>query len=412
VVVVGVTSLLLIGGAGYAATRPSSAPPRVGNALAQDLAARSQGQQVLGEIREPGVPTVQRLRHDDVQFTVTVAPARPGPNLVRVDAVPIGDDGATHERHLRMPVRIGTSEENLVAAGPRPGADGLWAVVDLPEGSGTLLVTHGPRHRVPFAVDTGPATRSAPADAEDWTGSDGPECVSAATATLLAGGADALADAAAPSCPASELRAADRAALASVVDTLATRGVEEVAVRADGSPRSRAASAAVTTAAEAAGVRIVAPDAPPGPRNALVVVSGWQDAAEHLAAVTTLPPPEQPIRSDGTWLAPWLLSPGVVDSTSGAVLPLDFDIRDDAAQQFSQTLATLFPGQAPTSSAYAAWREAHGADTGELTLYAAARAAYLPRQPGHVNHETEVAWFPGGTVTPVGALSSNQQIRN
>ena len=40
---------------------------------------------------------------------------------------------------------------------------------------------------------------------------------------------------------------------------------------------------------------------------------------------------------------------------------LPFDIRDQAAQEFSQTLAALFPGQSPTSSGYEAWRTARPA---------------------------------------------------
>ncbi len=121
--------------------------------------------------------------------------------------------------------------------------------------------------------------------------------------------------------------------------------------------------------------------------------------------MTAKPLEQQPIRSDGTWLAPWLLTPGVVDSTAGAVLALDFDIRDAAAQEFSQTLATLFPGQSPTSAGYEAWRTARGGTPSALQLYAASRAAYMPKEPGHEGHESEVAWFPGGTVTPVGRLS-------
>ena len=77
--------LLLTGGAAFAALQPSDAPRREGVTLQGDARARAGGQQVLGGTREPGVPSVQRMRHDDVDFTVTVAPARPGPNLVRID---------------------------------------------------------------------------------------------------------------------------------------------------------------------------------------------------------------------------------------------------------------------------------------------------------------------------------------
>ncbi len=294
---------------------------------------------------------------------------------------------------------VGTSADfeagRQVRAVPRPGASGLWAAVDLPEGSGTVLVSHGRRHRVPFAVDTG----AAPSTTEAWTGADGPECVSAATAAVLAGGT------APDSCPSDSLGDADEAALRSVVGLLVERGVRELAVEHDDSARSRAAYELVSGVAGHSGVRVVEPSAAPGDRNALLVLSGWDDAASSLATVASTPLHRQPIRSDGTWLAPWLLTPGVVDSTLGAVLPLDFDIRDAAAQEFSQTLASLFPGQSPTASGYAAWRAARGTDPDDLVLYAASRAAYMPTSPGHAGHESEVAWFPGGTVTPVADLS-------
>jgi hypothetical protein len=256
-----------------------------------------------------------------------------------------------------------------------------------------VLITHGRWHRVPFAVDTG--DEAAPAA---FAGADGPECLTAATAAELAGGTTR------GGCPSDRLSESDRATLESLVSTMSSRGVEEIAVQRDDSARSTAAYDVVKEVAGQSGVSVVAPSAVPGERNALLVVSGWDDAASSLEAVTRTPLRQQPIRSDGTWLAPWLLTPRVVDSTAGAVLALDFDVRDRAAQEFSQTLAALFPGQSPTSSGYEAWRTARGGAPDPLQLYAASRAAYLPAQPGHAGHESEVAWFPGGTVTAVGQL--------
>jgi hypothetical protein len=176
-------------------------------------------------------------------------------------------------------------------------------------------------------------------------------------------------------------------------------------VQRDDSARSTAAYELVQEAAARSGVSVVSPSAVPGERNALLVVSGWADAASSLETVTRTSLRKQPIRSDGTWLAPWLLTPAVVDSTAGAVLALDFDVRDRSAQEFSQTLAALFPGQSPTSSGYQAWRTARSGTPDHLQLYAASRAAYMPAQAGHAGHGSEVAWFPGGTVTPVGQLN-------
>lgn len=386
----GALAAVLVGGAVYAGAGSPESGHRSGNALAQDQAARNGGQQVLGGRREPGLPSVQRVQHDDVVFTVTVAPARPGPNLVRIDQAKVG--GSTHHEGERVLVGAAGTDE-LVPARRRPGTDGLWAVVDLPPGTGTVLVSHGRWHRVPFAVETGDPGNEAVSAA--WTGADGPECLTTATAALLAGGGTP------DRCPSATLTRADRESLATTVGTLADRGVEELAVVADDSARSRAAADLVGRLAARRDVALVGADVPPGERNALLVVGGWQRSAEHLAAVSSTPLPRQPIRSDGTWLAPWLLSPGVVDSTAGAMLALDFDIRERAAQQFGDTLATYLPGQAPTASAYAAWRAARGVEAEPVRLFAASRAAYMPASAGHAGHETQVAWFPGGTVTPV-----------
>jgi len=380
---------LLVGGAVYAG---GGGPERARDtsALRHDWLARSSVQEVLGGSRSPGIPSIQRMRHENVGFTVTVAPARPGPNLVRIDTTHLGGDRGAH-----LPVLVGAGADDAVRARPRPGTDGLWAVVDLPEGSETVFVTHGPRHLIPFAVETG----SDPVD-ESWAGPDGPECLTSAAARVLAGGG------ATRSCPADSLSPADATALRSVVDTLVSRGVEEIAVEQDRSRRSREAGALVRQVASAAGVDVANAAAAPTGRAALVVVSGWADAARSLRRVTALPVREQPLRTDGTWLAPWLLTPGVADSTAGAVVPLDFDVRDPAGQEFSATLAKYLPGQAPTASGFVAWREARGLAPADLLLFAATRTAVMANQgAGHGAHETTVAWFPGGTVTPIGPPS-------
>ena len=383
-VAAGTVAALVLGAAAYADSGGHD-DRRSADALTQDWEGRAGGQQVLGGVRRAGLPSIQRLVHDDVQFTVAVAPARPGRNLVRVDTLHTGD----HDR-AAPPVLVGSDEDHLARARPRPGADGLWAVVDLPVGTGTVFVSHGPDHRIPFTVDTGGAS---PLSAEAWTGRDGPECLSAATAAVLAAND-------VPGCPAQALTATDAEALRDVVHTLAARGVTELALDADDSGRGTAARELVTTEAAGAGLVVVDPARAPGERNALLVVSGWADAVQRLSDVSARPVRRQPIRSDGTWLAPWLLTPGVVDSTAGATVPLGFDIRSEEAQRYSQTLARYLPGQRPTASGFTAWA---GPGEGPVLLYAASRAAYMPSSgSGHAAHETTVAWFPGGTITPVG----------
>ena len=87
-------------------------------------------------------------------------------------------------------------------------------------------------------------------------------------------------------------------------------------------------------------------------------------------------------------------------------MPLDFDIRDPDAQEFSQTLARYLPGQAPTGSAFLAWRAARDGDAAPApAVRRVAGGLPAPQRAGHVGHETTVAWFPGGTVTPIGPPS-------
>ena len=403
VLVPAVAVVALLGVAVYATAAGQGGADRSRDALVAGWVDQAGEVQVLGGEEVPGRPTVQRRLHDGVQLTVSVAPARPGPNLVRVDTlVPGSGEHAEHDGESTGPaVRIGTTEsDRLVRARPRPGMDGLWAVVQLPAQSGTLLVSHGPEHRIPFVISTG--NPAAPHESAPWTGPDGPECLARATGALVSGSARVTG-----ACPAEELTGDDRGALVAVVDTLADRGVEELAVAADGSPRSEQALAAVRREASVAGVRLVSPDAEPGERNALLVLAGWSAAARDLAATSALPLRRQPIRSDGTWLAPWLLTPGVVDATAGAIVPLGFDIRDPDALAYSQTLGRYLPGQAPSSAGFTGWLAGRGASTGPVRLYAATRTAYMPAQPGHPSHETTVSWFPGGTVTPVGAALSS-----
>jgi hypothetical protein len=348
--------------------------------------ARSGGQQVLGGDLRAGEPSVQRLVHDNVSFTVSVGPGAPGRNLVRVDT------GHAHGGPV-TPVLVGTTEQDLVRARPRPGADGLWANVNLPKGEGVVLVTHGPAHRIPFVVPTGTDRDASSA----WGSADGAECLAAATGRLTAGGRPT-----ATGCPADRLTGDDRDAVASTVDLLFERGVRQLALHSDSSARSRAATKVATATAVRHGIDVVAPGARPDTRSALLDLSGWLEAAEHLAAETRKPQREQLIRADGVWLAPWLLSRGVVDSTAGAILPLTFDIRDAEPQRYAQVLAKYLPGQAPTAAGFAAWLAEQGGRPGTARLYAASRAAYMPASAGHSSHETQVSWFPGGTITPVG----------
>lgn len=343
--------------------------------------------EVLGGQVRPGVPSVERQVHDGLLLTLTVAPAHPGWNLVRVDTA--GPDQHAHEHDET--VAVGTDPAHLVPATPRPGTDGSWARVRLPAGASTVYVGHGPHHRVPFPVDTGTAS-GPPAPAVP--GADGPECIAASSGRLLAGDRNPL-----DHCPAEALRPADAADLRAMVGTLADRRVPAVALLADGSPRGRAARSLVLKTATARGLRVVAADRTRD--GALVVVGGWSRAATGLARAAR----EQRhgvAYQDGVWLAPWLLTPRVVDAVSGTVLPLRFDVRGTSARAYAAALRRTLPSVAPTEAGFAGWRAGQRRPyDGPASLYAAARAAFMAPAAGHGQHETTVAWFPGGTVTRV-----------
>lgn len=136
-----VVALLLVAATGYAATRAVARPDHAGDHRGQ----------AAPDVAEPGQPSVQRFHQDGVDVTVSLDGARPGPNLVRVDlATPSTDDWS---------VLVGTTTDDelgqMVVARPRAGVDGLWATVDLPRGTSTLLVSNGPDRQVPFPVDAG-----------------------------------------------------------------------------------------------------------------------------------------------------------------------------------------------------------------------------------------------------------------
>lgn len=355
--------------------------------------------EILGGRVRPGVPTVERQLHDGVLVTLTVTPARPGWNLVRVDAAgPAGHDEHEQHGHHELaarpePVTVGTDPDHLVAATPRPGTDGAWARVRLPAGASTVYVGHGAEHRLPFPVDTGSASG---APAPTVPGADGPECAAASAGRVLAGDVSRL-----DRCPAAALSAADAADLRAMVTTLADRRVPAVALLADGSVRGRAARSVVLKTATARGLRVV--DASRTHDGALVVVAGWSGASRGLSRAAQ----EQRrgvAYEHGVWLAPWLLTPGVVDAVSGTVLPLRFDVRGTEAQSYAAALRRTLPSVAPTEAGFAGWLRGHRvAYDGPASLYAAARTAFMAAAPGHAQHETTVGWFPGGTVTRVSA---------
>ena len=268
-----------------------------GDALVRDLDGARRWQQVLGGSRTPGVPSVQRMRHDDVRFTVTVAPARPGANLVRVDSTPLGGESRT-----RLPPGPGRDRRGRPRPRPSPPRH-RWPLGRRrpPRGKRARCSSRtGPGTGVPFAVETGtePADTGlgrAPTDRSAWPPPRRPSWPAAAREPRAR--PTASPPPTRPPCGPPSTRSA-RAGWSSWPSSATT---PPAAAR-------RTTSSARPPPSPGAGRR---PErARRRTRNALLVVSGWADAATSLAAVTPLPMRQQPIRSDGTWLAPWLLTPG------------------------------------------------------------------------------------------------------
>lgn len=309
-----------------------------------------------------GIPMVRQVDAAGHRLPVLVTPQRPGWNLVHVGA----DD-----------VRVGLDPSRLAAAGARPGTTGSWGLVRLPAGRSRLWLAHGGA-TASLAVDTG---RAGPGP--DVTTPDGPECASASLGAVLAGAGRPLA-----ACPAQELTTEDADALRAMVSFIAGRGVTAISVRSDDSPRGVAARQLVEAAGAAEKLRVTDPGDHP-----LLVVSGWAAAETTLRAVAADRLPAQ-----GSYLAPWLLTGPLLAIPSGPLLPLRFDVRDDAPTAYLTELSELFPLEPPTGVGYLTWMRRRAVPAGPLRLYAASQL-FVPGAGGHDHRST--TWVPHGTVTAV-----------
>ncbi|MCE3554901.1 hypothetical protein LWC33_26030 [Pseudonocardia sp. RS11V-5] len=369
---------------------------------------------------EPGRPLLRTVDAGAERLAVLVAPMRPGPNLVRLSGTgypapgggsvrPVALATGGHQHGPTLPSGASVSSDTSAPAVPftaRNGAAGGWAVVDLPAGASTLTVTAGGvTSTVP--VDTGSAAAT-PAEGA-LTGPDGPECAAALLGDLVGqrpGEPAPQVGAGAGGCPGDALSEADAGALRATVRTLTDHGVRSVRVVADDSPRSRAAAELVRTRATEAGARLVErPDAD----SALIVVSGWAPAAVALqeASARAL---ETPTHLGGTYLAPWLLTAGVVTRTSSSVVPLAFNPQDQLAQRYAGEVGAAFPGEAPSTSGYARWAAHSGVPLDDRPTLFGAAPVDVPmtvnppgETDGHHGGGNPAAWFPNGTVVPVSA---------
>jgi hypothetical protein len=255
----------------------------------------------------PGVAATVSLEVGERRVNVVLVPNLPGWNLVHVD----GRD-----------LNVGTDPEALA----RPDSAG-WLAVRLPAGRSEVVV--GDRRATgSFATDTGSAG-SAPAG---LAGPDGPECASALLGRMLTTGAVTGGF----GCPADTLNPEDARELTTTVSRLAERGATTVAVKSDGSPRSRAAVDTIRGAATSLGMAVVEPGQATAP---LVVVSGWTGAS---AVRSELAGGE--LVASGTYFAPWLAN----------LRPVSGD-RADLLGQYVAESRGAYPTLRPSTAGFRGW---------------------------------------------------------
>ncbi|HET9516245.1 MAG TPA: hypothetical protein VFO77_00815, partial [Actinoplanes sp.] len=211
---------------------------------------------------------------------------------------------------------------------PRPGTTGTWAVVDLPAGQSPLWIKRGAVTGL-LTVDAG-TNPGGP----DLTGPDGAECASALLGAVLRGHDLTR-------CPAEELTTDDAELLRATVSFIAGRGIREITVAADSSPRSIAAEQVVRAAARTTGVSVATVAEPRGP---WLVTSGWTAADATLRQLAGQP-------STGSYLAPWLNTRPLLEIGSAQHVVSRFV----SAQPYTEALRGRFPAESPSAAGLAAW---------------------------------------------------------
>jgi hypothetical protein len=182
--------------------------------------------------------------------------------------------------------------------------------------------------------------------------------------------------------------AEDAAALRGMVLFLVGRGERTIALVDDPSVRGKLAADTVRVIAERQQIAIV----PPGTRRVpLIVVSGWETADRVVNDVA-----EGRTATQGTYLAPWLLSAPLLTPPAGQLIPLRFPPDELDALTYVAELAARFPGEAATAVGYQQWTRTSG---GPARLYAAS-SVYVPGAIHPEAHHTG-RWLPQGTIVAV-----------
>jgi hypothetical protein len=284
-------------------------------------------------------------------------------------------------------------------AEPRPGAAGLWAVVQLPAGRSRLQVIQG-RHVVQQVLNTGELPVGAPADPLGIAGPDGPECLAAALGATLGGSRAPLTE-----CPDHALRPIDAAALQALTTHLVGRGLKTLAVIHDDTPRSSAALDTVRSIADAHHVVVRAVEATAtdlASSDAAVAVTGWQPTAGAFVGNRKHPP------LYGIYVAPWLLDTPMVAAAGGSTYAaLPFDPQGDQANDYLDALRRVGPATG-TESGLLAYLAARGDQVAEaIHLYAGTSEISVMGMGAapagaHGDHEgISVGWLNDGAITPL-----------
>jgi hypothetical protein len=337
----------------------------------------------------PGSPLLGRVALDGDR-AVLVAPQRPGKNLVHVDdGAAIGSDA---------PLTVTADDSPVVALTRRPGAEGWWAVVDLPAGWGTLRIRERDRD-AGLRFDTG----NAPGPPTALTGPDGPECAEALLGALAAGTRPA-----AGPCPADRLAPADAELLGDTVRFVAGRGWRELTLVGDSSRRSAEGERAVRAAAAAAGIAVRTPAAAAGP---VLVVAGRPAAA---AALTGIAAGRLP--GTGAYLARWLVTAPLLDIPAGQLVALPYSPNDALPLRYQAELRRIFPGANAGADGYERWCSAGAVppERGPASVYAMSWLTWSPQEFQHGGHGggDGASWLPHGAITLASGPISRAGSRN
>jgi hypothetical protein len=320
----------------------------------------------------PGVPLLASASLAGHDIPVLLAPQRPGRNLV----------------HLPASAGEGVTVAGVPAT-PRPGAEGLWADVDLPSGRSDLAIGRGDQAAT-IEVDTGTEGGRAVS----------PECESAALGGLVAGRKVVLSR-----CPEDALSEQDADALRKLVGFLAGRNPAAITLVSDDTPRGVAAADVVRKAAAADNLTV---QSDPAAQGALVVVSGWPGAYDALTRANRAQR-DAPAYTYGIYVAPWLLTGSIVNTVSASIVPLRFDPREQLAMGYAVALSGAFDGENPTVDGFSNWLGPAGqGGAGKVKLFASAQVNAMPMIPGQPQApgmpmigEGAGHWIPDGTVVPV-----------